>query len=390
MGIAFEVAGLGYMLYAHNTSPEEKNDKRMTDEFAFRSHLIGLLLISTGAGLARPALMNLSAEHLSSGNKSRLLAWQNVSGIVAGLVVTIIAPVLRDKKLVVKEQFIHVNAVMFCVVIVVAILCHIIGSVSFYKASKGQKIDTKEIKSSMQIFKSILLRKPTSVPGKNLLLFFIPLIIIWSLFEQNFTYFVLQALKSDRVIFSYKIQPVHVMTLHPFFLIICSFSNKHILDRFFDTANYSNLMKKVIIGCFLAIAAYICAFWFEQELNRTGPVLPRSNEAHFRMYSGLKCDYVIETFLKDRQYFHLQHMDVYEDVRTVIEKELETVYYSMRVDKDGYEGDQDVCPSLNGNFQLRQGKSMGYLIEYVSQSEIGLLCYEDDVRRSKDLRSKIR
>lgn len=390
MGIVFEVAGLVYMLYPHHTSTEGDNDKKLLDEFTFMSHLIGLLLIFIGAGLARPALMNLSVEHLNMGNKSRLLAWQNVSGVVAGFVVTIIAPILRDKKVLAKEQLIHVNALMFSVIIVVAVVCHVFGSFNYYRASKGRELDGNEIKSSVKIFKSILLNQSRDIPHTNLLLFFIPLIIIWSLLEQNFTYFVLQALKSDRVVFSYKIQPVHVMALYPLFLIIFLIFNKCIFDRFLAKTNYSDPLKKVIIGCFFAIASYICAFWFEHELNRSGPVLPRSNEAHFRMYNAMKCDYLVETYIKDHQYFFLKHMEMHANFQTILDKESESFWYSIKLDKEGFEGDQDICPSFRGDFQLRKGKAMGYLIEYENPSEIKLLCYEDDLTRSKDLRPKVR
>lgn len=378
------------MIYPHNTSTQEDNDKKVLDEFAFMSHLIGLILIFVGAGLARPALMNLSVEHFYTGNKSRFLAWQDVSGVVAGLVVTIIAPFLRNEKMHVQEQLMHVNTIIFSVVIITAIFCHGIGSYAFYRASEGKKQDSKDYKNSIRSLKSVLMKQSQEVSNPSLLLFFLPLIIIWSLLEQSFTYFVLQSLKSDRHIFSYKIQPVHVMALHPLFLIIFLLFNKLIFYRILEKTSYSNPLKKVTIGCIFAIGAYISAFYVEYQLNTSGPIMPRNEEAHFRMFNAMKCDYVIETFIRNRQYFHLKHMEMYHDVRTILEKESEIVWYSIKLDEQGWEGDPDMCPSLSGNLQLRKGKEMGYLIEYVNQSKIELLCYVGDSSRSKDMRAKVR
>lgn len=382
------------MLFPHNTNPQESNDKKMLDEFAFTSHFIGILLIFVGAGLARPALMNLSVEHFSAANKNRLLAWQNVSGIFAGLVATIIAPLLRDKKVcLVTDEFIHVNAIMFSVVMITTIIFHIIGSVALYKANKGRKQDAEDLVNSVKSFKSILLRQSHNISNTGLILFFLPLIIIWALLEQQFTYFVLQALKSDRLIFSYKIHPIHVMVLHPIFLIVALLFKKHIFYRFLEPRNYySKPLKRVVIGCFVAIGAYISAYYFDYLLNNnSNEITPKRDEAHFRIFNAMKCDYVIETFIRDREEFHLKHMEMLLHVQPNLEKDSEDFYCSIKLDEEEWEGDPEICPSMKGNeLQLRRGKAMGYVIEYVSNSKIGLLCYEDDVSRSKDMRSKVR
>uniref|UniRef100_A0A336MUL4 CSON005425 protein n=1 Tax=Culicoides sonorensis TaxID=179676 RepID=A0A336MUL4_CULSO len=330
-----------------------------------------------GSGIARPALVK--SKHFCNNSK-----WAVIFGLIAGILATFSLPLIRNFKIIIGTHFLEVKSLIVTIIVIIMLIFH------KNNTEKSDIVEWHPFKTGFRYLEAIL-SYPT-FGNCGVLLFFIPIIIIRACIDQKFTYFVLQSLKSDRTFFmSFQLQPAHVMILYQLFMIFFLIFNKYIFNRVLEAINFKKPLQQVIIGFILTILAFSAALHFEYQLNKTGPIIPKSNEAHFRIFNGMKCDYNIEILIEDQEPFLLPHMHMYQNLKTKIESKTEKFWYQIKLDgKMGFVGDPDECPSLNGTIELRQGAAMGYFIEYVGKDKIGLISYDDDMKRSKDLRPIVR
>jgi POT family proton-dependent oligopeptide transporter len=203
---------------------------------------IGLGLIAFGSGGIKPCVSAHVGDQFGQSNRqllSRVFGWFYFAINLGAFISILLTPWLLEK---------YNASIAFAIPGVLMVLATIV-----FWSGRYRFIHIPP--AGMAFVREVFSRDGLIILGR-LALVYLFIVVFWSLFDQVFSAWVLQATKMDRVIFGIKLLPSQINAINPIFIMLLIPFFSYVVYPFINKYWKLTALRKISVGLFIAVIAF--------------------------------------------------------------------------------------------------------------------------------------
>lgn len=190
----------------------------------------------------------------------------------------------------------------------------------------------------------------------KILVLYLPLPVFWALFDQQGSRWTFQATRLNGDIGGgFTIKPDQMQVVNPLLILAFIPFFNFVVYPLLSVIGIKRPLQKLTLGGLLAALAFVMSACLEYELESLDPKIPRANEAQFRVYNTMPCDYKFITSGTFKGNFSVPSMMVLQDTDLTLDQ-LHASNYTA------YPNNPKECSKFNGVFNLYPKKATSFLM----------------------------
>lgn len=214
----------------------------------------------------------------------------------------------------------------------------------------------------------------------KILVLYIPLPIIWALFDQQSSRWTFQAEQMNGFISkSYSIKPDQMQVLNPLIVVFCIPLFNFVVYPALEKIGIKSSLQKITLGMVLTGVAFVVSGFLELSLQRTYAVIPREGEGQLRLFNGQSCGYRLETNLPQHPHIILEANSQWTEKHVALKanESISLFRYNVTITDGGTSNCQ--LKALAGEFEIRSAQAQSYFLTSTGD----FVPYIDSPRKSK-------